>query len=93
MFAFQNVVFYVIDPKRSAAVIDSVNNGLSRIFAADRFSAYKAIKGANVLNAYCWVHLRRDFINLKSQKVLKDNPAIEMDRRLVKYHQTDLQTH
>ena len=76
VFASQNVVLYVIDPKRSAAVIDSVNNGLSRIFAADRFSAYEAIKGANVLIAYCWVHLRRDFINLKSQKALKDNPAI-----------------
>jgi transposase len=76
VFASQNVVLYVIDPKRSAAVIDSVNNGLNRIFAADRFSAYEAIKGANVLIAYCWVHLRRDFINLKSQKALKDNPAI-----------------
>lgn len=76
VFASQNVVLYVIDPSRSANVINKVNHGLDRIFAADRFSAYEAIKGVNVHIAYCWVHLRRDFINLKSQKVLKDNPAI-----------------
>ncbi len=76
VFASQNVVLYVIDPSRSANVINNVNNGLDRIFAADRFSAYEAIKGSKVLIAYCWVHLRRDFINLKSQKNIKDDPAI-----------------
>ena len=69
-------MLYVIDPSRSANVINKVNNGLDRIFAADRFSAYEAIKDINVHIAYCWVHLRRDFINLKSQRVFKDNPAI-----------------
>ena len=75
-FASQNVVLYVIDPSRSANVINNINNGLDRIFAADRFSAYEAVKSINVQIAYCWVHLRRDFINLKSQKLFKDNPAI-----------------
>jgi transposase len=76
VFASQNVVLYIIDPSRSAAVINKVNNGLKRIFAADRFSAYEAVKNKSVKIAYCWVHLRRDFINLKSRKMLKDNPAI-----------------
>ena len=77
VFASKKVVIYVIDPTRSASVIDKINGGLFRIFAADRFSSYEAIKKkGDVLIAYCWVHLRRDFINLRSQKIFKDNPDI-----------------
>jgi transposase len=77
IFASKDVVLYVIDPSRSANVIRKVNKGLDRIFAADRFSSYEAIKGGKVFIAYCWIHLRRDFINLKSQKIFKNNPTIE----------------
>ena len=77
VFASKDVVLYVIDPSRSANVIRKVNKGLERIFAADRFSSYEAIKGEKVFIAYCWVHLRRDFINLKSQKIFKNNPDVE----------------
>jgi len=77
VFASKNVVLYVIDPSRSADVIRNINNGLFRIIAADRFSSYEAVRSKSVFIAYCWVHLRRDFINLKSQKIFKDNPAIE----------------
>mgnify|MGYP000669320882 CR=1 FL=1 len=76
VFASQNVVLYIIDPTRSANVIKKINNQSNRIIAADRYSAYEAIKGKTVKIAYCWVHLRRDFINLKSQKILKDDPVI-----------------
>jgi transposase len=77
VFASQKVVIYVIDPTRSASVIDKINGGLFRIFTADRFSSYEAIKKkGDVLIAYCWVHLRRDFINLRSQKIFKNNPDI-----------------
>ncbi|MCP4266418.1 MAG: IS66 family transposase [Candidatus Brocadiaceae bacterium] len=77
IFASKDIVLYVIDPSRSANVIRKVNNGLDRIFAADRFSSYEAVKGEKVFIAYCWVHLRRDFISLLSQKVFKNNPAVE----------------
>ncbi len=76
VFASHQVVLYVIDPSRSAKVINKVNNGLDRIFAADRFSAYEAVKDINVRIAYCWVHLRRDFINLRSKSIFKQDPAI-----------------
>lgn len=76
IFASKDVVLYVIDPSRSANVIKTVNNGMNRIFAADRFSSYEAVRGTKVFIAYCWVHLRRDFINLKSQKIFKTDPAI-----------------
>ena len=77
VFASKQVVLYVIDSSRSAEVIRRTNSDLPRIIAADRFSAYEAVKNESVLIAYCWVHLRRDFINLKSKKVFKNNPAIE----------------
>ncbi|TDI76830.1 MAG: IS66 family transposase [Bacteroidetes bacterium] len=74
VFASKNIVIYVIDPSRSAEVIRKINNGLSRIIAADRFSAYEAVKKTgDILIAYCWVHLRRDFINLKSDRMLKND--------------------
>lgn len=76
IFASKNVVLYVIDPSRSANVIKKVNNSMSRIFAADRFASYEAVTGAHVFIAYCWVHLRRDFINLQAQKIFKDNPSV-----------------
>jgi len=77
IFASKDVVLYVIDPSRSANVIRTVNMNMNRIFAADRFSSYEAVRGTKVFIAYCWVHLRRDFINLKSQKIFNNNPAIE----------------
>ena len=77
VFASKKVVLYVIDPSRSAEVIRRINNDLPRIIAADRFSSYEAVKGKSLFIAYCWVHLRRDFINLKSKKVFKNNPAVE----------------
>ena len=76
IFASKDVVLYVIDPSRSANVIKKVNNSMGRIFAADRFASYEAVKGTHVFIAYCRVHLRRDFINLQAQNLFKDNPAV-----------------
>lgn len=77
VFASKNVVLYVIDPSRSANVIRKINDSQNRIFAADRFGSYEAVKVGNVFIAYCWVHLRRDFLNLMSKKIFKNNPEIE----------------
>jgi len=78
VFASKKVVIYIIDPSRSADVIRKINGGLFRIFSADRFSSYEAIKNtADVLIAYCWVHLRRDFINLRSIKGFKNNTNLQ----------------
>jgi len=77
VFASKKVVIYVIDPSRSADVIRKISKGFFRTIVADRFSSYEAIKNSgDALIAYCWVHLRRDFINLKSEKIFKSDPAI-----------------
>ncbi len=68
VFASANVVVYVIDPTRSASVVDRIHDGTKRFLSADRYSAYEAMKSKGILIAYCWVHLRRDFFNLLSVK-------------------------
>lgn len=46
-----------------------------KILSVDRYSAYKVLqKYGLVVLAYCWVHQRRDFVNLKVK--YDDNPEI-----------------
>ncbi len=63
-----SVVFYCIDPHRSAAVPGAHFAGLQHdkvIIVCDRYSAYKKLArlAANILLAFCWAHVRRDFLN------------------------------
>jgi transposase len=64
VFASKKVIFYVIDQTRSAAVPkEHLNRFFSRIISVDRYSAYKTL-GENILLAFCWAHVRRDFIRI-----------------------------
>ncbi|MCP3883611.1 MAG: IS66 family transposase [Sulfitobacter sp.] len=61
----QSVIFYCIDPSRSAAVPGAHFAGLRNdqvIIVCDRYSAYKKLArlAANILLAFCWAHVRRD---------------------------------
>ena len=63
-----SVVFYCIDPSRSAAVPGAHFAGLQHdkaIIVCDRYSAYKKLArlAANILLAFCWAHVRRDFLD------------------------------
>jgi transposase len=62
-----SVVFYCIDPSRSAAVPGAHFAGLQAdqvILVCDRYSAYKKLArlALNILLAFCWAHVRRDFL-------------------------------
>ncbi len=62
-----SVVFYCIDPSRSAAVPGAHFAGLQgerAIIVCDRYSAYKKLArlAENILLAFCWAHVRRDFL-------------------------------
>ena len=65
----QSVIFYCIDPSRSAAVPGAHFAGLQAdgkvIIVCDRYSAYKKLArlAANILLAFCWAHVRRDFLD------------------------------
>jgi len=63
-----SVVFYCIDPSRSAAVPGAHFAGLQNdqvIIVCDRYSAYKKLArlALNILLAFCWAHVRRDFLD------------------------------
>ena len=63
----QSVIFYCIDPSRSAAVPGAHFAGLQHdkvIIVCDRYSAYKKLArlAVNILLAFCWAHVRRDFL-------------------------------
>ncbi len=63
-----SVVFYCIDPSRSAAVPGAHFAGVQAdqiIIVCDRYSAYKKLArlAANILLAFCWAHVRRDFLD------------------------------
>lgn len=64
-----SVVYYCIDPTRSADVpIAHYTNAIKKliIIVCDRYSAYKKLARLNlaIILAFCWVHVRRDFLNL-----------------------------
>ncbi len=64
----ESVVFFVLDPSRSAAVPGAHFAGLQNervIIVCDRYSAYKKLARLSdaILLAFCWAHVRRDFLN------------------------------
>lgn len=63
-----SVIFYDIDPSRSAAVPGAHFAGLQServIIVCDRYSAYKKLARLSNLIwlAFCWAHVRRDFLD------------------------------
>jgi len=63
-----SVIFYCIDPSRSAAVPGAHFAGLQAdkvVIVCDRYSAYKKLArlAQNILLAFCWAHVRRDFLD------------------------------
>jgi len=55
---------YILDPSRSAEVPRRhLGENAEGIISADRYSAYKAL-GEKLLIAFCWGHLRRDFLRI-----------------------------
>ena len=63
-----SVVFYNVDPSRSAAVPGAHFVGMLHeiiIIICDRYSAYKKLArlSGRILLAFCWAHVRRDFLD------------------------------
>jgi transposase len=64
-----DVIHYQIAPTRSAAVPLAHFSGLEQdtvIVVCDRFSSYKKLARLNaaIILAFCWAHVRRDFLDL-----------------------------
>jgi transposase len=68
VFSSSDSVVYILDPSRSHAVPDAHWSAeTSGVLVVDRYSAYKAmaaVKAGRLLLAFCWAHVRRDFIRV-----------------------------
>ena len=60
-------------------MIKKICDQTTKIISADRYSVYESMsKRYGVLIAYCWVHLRRDFLQL--QKIKQFSPDSEVGK-------------
>jgi len=76
VFICDESVVHVIDPSRSARVIEEhLGSVVEGILLVDRYSAYKsyAKKHEGITLAFCWAHARRDF----REAGLKYSPVLE----------------
>jgi len=65
VFVSKNTVVYILDPSRATSVIEKHVKVVSvLILSVDRYSSYKcfAKDRENVILAFCWTHVRRDFL-------------------------------
>jgi len=65
VFAAKDTVVYVLDPTRAHDVPEQHLDGAAGILNVDRYSAYKAmgqVKAGSIRLAFCWAHVRRDFL-------------------------------
>lgn len=78
VFRSPKVVYYIIDPTRSAKVpikhFSELENEKVTVIC-DRYGSYKKLErlNAKVTLSYCWAHVRRDFVNfIRNHPHLKD---------------------
>ncbi|HVA51765.1 MAG TPA: IS66 family transposase [Pirellulales bacterium] len=68
VFLGTDTVVFVLDPSRSHEVPQGhFPAGAKMVLVVDRYSAYKAmdqVKSGNILLAFCWAHVRRDFVEV-----------------------------
>jgi transposase len=66
VFAAKDSIVFVLDPFRSHDVPERhFGDDAEGIASVDRYSAYKAtaqVKAGNIILAFCWAHVRRDFL-------------------------------
>jgi transposase len=68
VFGGADTVVYILDPFRSHAVPEKhFPKNACGVLLVDRYSGYKAmaqVKQGTLLLAFCWAHVRRDFVRL-----------------------------
>jgi transposase len=85
-FHSEDTVVYILDPSRSHHVPeDHYPPEAAGVLMVDRYSAYKAmlqVKNGTLILAFCWAHVRRDFVRVgKGWPELK-SWALEWLRRI-----------
>jgi transposase len=79
VFISPSTVAYVLDQSRSAKVPQAHFGAVAEgILVVDRYPAYKAfVKGINIILAFCWAHVRRDFLGVAKDWPQHETWAIE----------------
>lgn len=71
VFRSRSTVFFLLDPSRSAEVISKYfGKNVSGILNCDRYKAYikfSRLSEGRFLLAFCWAHVRRDFLSLANK--------------------------
>ncbi|MDR3613503.1 MAG: IS66 family transposase [Candidatus Obscuribacterales bacterium] len=63
VIAGYEAIAYILSQSRGSAVPNEFLAGSSGTLMSDRFSSYKSLPEA-IQNAWCWVHVRRDFLRV-----------------------------
>jgi transposase len=85
VFRSRTVVYYVLDPSRSAQVIERVLGVVdSGVIICDRYSAYKKFSRLHpgIVLAFCWSHQRRDLLKLANEYPHLESWALEWVDRI-----------
>ena len=95
VFRGKRTVVFKLDPTRSSAVPKGhFGVEATGIINADRFSAYKSLKkDGRFVIAYCWAHVRRDFVDLLQWPGLKSWAMNWIDRIGRLYALNDVRLH
>ena len=68
LFSGEDSVVFLLDPRRSHDVPQShFPDDVQGVMMVDRYSSYKAmqqVKAGKLVLAYCWAHVRRDFVRV-----------------------------
>lgn len=85
VFRSRTVVYYVLDPSRSAEVIERVLGVVdSGVIICDRYSAYKKFARLHpgIVLAFCWSHQRRDLLKLANEHPHLESWALDWVDRI-----------
>ena len=90
-FSSEDTVVYCLDPSRSHTVPENhYPDDVQGVANVDRLSSYKAmqqVKSGLLLLAFCWAHVRRDFVRVgKGWPELKDWALAWLRRIRALYH-------
>ena len=68
VFVGEGAVCYMVEPSRSGSVLQKFfDKEIRGIVICDRYSAYSKLP-EGILIAYCWAHVRRDFVKARDTK-------------------------
>jgi len=92
VFKSASAVVFILDQSRSSRVplshLEAVNQ--ESILSVDRYAAYKTLikeKDGSILLAWCWAHVRRDFLSLAKDRPEHEQWAMEWVEQIgILYH-------